>query len=195
MTRTKTSHNRRRSNGRRHSRKNSRSRSYARVANRRVAYATAPNRRRGKNPRRRRSHNPQVKSLVIGGLWAGAGAAVTNIIAGFIPIGGGGWMDIVKGLVAAYATGFLAEKFTSPANANLMAIGGFAGTAWSAVNMMLGGAGGILGKFLPGQAQPQLVAAPAAAPAGVSGFYDVTSYPDGMGDLVVAPDEYDSPGY
>lgn len=134
------------------------------------------------NRRRNRRRNPHVQSLVMGALYAGAGAMVTQVIAGFIPIGGGGWMDIVKQLVAAYGTGYIAERFTSPANANLMAIGGFAGAATSAVRMLLGSAGSIFSNFGPPPAQVG------------DGTSDVTFYP-GMGDLVAAPDEYDQPGY
>lgn len=132
----------------------------------------------------------------MGALWAGGGAALTTIIAGFIPIGGGGMMDILKMGVAAYATGFIGERFTSPANAQLMAIGGFAGTAWSAVNMLLGSVRGSVGSFLPGLA-------PAQADGGISGYFaDVTSYPpgalgdyDGMSDIVQAPPGFEYQSY
>lgn len=111
---------------------------------------------------------------------------VTQVIAGFIPIGGGGWMNIAKQLLAAYGTGYIAERFTSPANANLMAIGGFAGAATSAVQMLLSGAGSVFSSFGPANAPAEL------GPG--DGTADLTWYP-GMGDLVVAPDEYDQPGY
>src|SRR5215475_13109761 len=82
---------------------------------RRAALVHNPRRRRRAvhNPRRRRRNgrrNPSAKGILMGGLWAGAGAAVTNLIAGFLPIGGGGWMDVIKQLGAAYITGFLAER-------------------------------------------------------------------------------------
>jgi len=126
----------------------------------------------------------------MGGLWAGAGAAVTNLIAGFLPIGGGGWMDVIKQLGAAYITGFLAERigFIGPANAQLMAIGGFAGTAWSAANMLLSGASGFL---TPHPASTQaavsdIVAAPSFYP-GMHGLDDIVPapsfYPSGPGGL------------
>ena len=128
----------------------------------------------------------------MGGLWAGAGAAITNVVAGFIPIQGGGWMGVLKGLASAYLVGFIAEKVVPPANAQLMAIGGFAGTAWGAVNMVLAGGGNILASFAPAPAKLTPTAAGAAA-GGVAGFYDIAQYPYddmGMGDLVEAPDEY-----
>ena len=130
----------------------------------------------------------------MGGLWAGAGAAVTNVVAGFLPFEGSGWMGVAKGLVSAWLTGFIAEKIVSPADAQLMAIGGFAGTAWGAVNMVLAGGGNILASFAPAP-KPTLQPTAANASSGVSGFYDIAPYPfdDGMGgfgDLVEAPEEY-----
>lgn len=152
---------------------------------RRTVHARAANPRRRVNRRRRR--NPQIKSVIMGALWAGAGAALTNIVAGFIPLSGGGWMDTLKQLAAAYGVAYLAERFTSPANAQLMAIGGFSGTAWSAVNTLLGQAGSgfssITSMFNP---PPQVAAGP--------GVNDIVQAPDfynpGMGDIVEAPEFY-----
>lgn len=125
----------------------------------------------------------------MGGLWAGAGAAVTNIIAGYIPIGGGGWMDVAKQLAAAWLTGFIAERvpFIGGANAQLMSIGGFAGAAWSAVNMVLSGASGFLSpqpQITGGGSVSDIVAAPSFYP-GMHGL-------DGLNDVVAAPSFYPS---
>jgi hypothetical protein len=124
----------------------------------------------------------------MGGLWAGAGAAVTNIVAGYIPIGGGGWMDVVKQLAAAWLVGFAAERvpFIGGANAQLMSIGGFAGAAWSAVNMVLSGASGFLSPA------PQVT-----GPASVGELYDISTYPPGAlngytGEIVQAPEWYNN---
>lgn len=121
----------------------------------------------------------------MGGLWAGAGAAVTNLVAGFIPIGGGGWMDVVKQLAAAYVVGFVAERvpFIGHANAQLMAIGGFAGTAWSAANMLLSGASGFLTPHPQAAMGPGGVNDIVAAP----GFYPGMH---GLDDVVPAPSYY-----
>jgi hypothetical protein len=106
-------------------------------------------------------------------------------------------MDVVKMGVAAYATGFIGERFTSPANAQLMAIGGFAGTAWSLVNQLLGGARTTISSFLPGLN-------PTPTGDGVSDYFgDVTSYPpgalgdysNGMGDIVQAPPGFEYQSY
>jgi hypothetical protein len=189
MTRRKTAPNRRQrstSNPRRRAAVSTHRRSAANLT------ASPRRRRRRSNPaprRRNRRRNPQVKGLVVGALWAGAGAALTNVISGYIPIGGGGMMDVLKQGIAAYATGFIAERFTSPANAQLMAIGGFAGTAWSLVNQVLGGARGFATGLFPGLAP---------AGDGVSGYGDIVPHPglygfEGMGDvgdIVPAPDFY-----
>jgi hypothetical protein len=121
----------------------------------------------------------------MGGLWAGAGAAATNIVAGYLPLGGGGWMDVIKQLGAAWVVSFIAERvpFIGHANAQLMGIGGFAGAAWSAVNMLLSGASGFL------TPHPQPTAMPGmqdivAAPGFYSGMHDY------MGDVVPAPSFY-----
>lgn len=161
---------------------------------RRVALAHNPHHRRRRravaNPRRRvnrRRRNPSAKGIVMGGLWAGAGAAVTNIIAGYIPIGGGGWMDVVKQLAAAWVTGFIAERvpMIGGANAQLMAIGGFAGAAWSAVNMVLSGASGFLSPApqVTGPGVSDIVAAPSFYPGGMHGL-------NGLDDVVPAPSFY-----
>ena len=122
--------------------------------------------------------------------WAGAGAAVTNVVAGFIPIGGGGWMDVIKQLGAAWLVAWIGERLPFVGqHAQMMAIGGFAGTAWSAVNMLLSGASGFL---TPHPASTQaatmqdIVAAPSFYP-GMHGLDDIVPapsfYPQGPGGL------------
>jgi hypothetical protein len=177
VTRTKTRNrpkrrttNPRRTNRRRNTAAARSGHSVARVTNRR------------RNPRRRRS-NPQVVGIVKGALFAAGGAILTNMIAGFIPLGGGGWMDIAKQLVAAYGAGWIAERFTSPANAQLVAIGGFASAAGNALNMAIGTAKGAVGSLLPGGG-PALLAPP---PDGVN---DLMYGYDGMSDLVAVPDDF-----
>ena len=163
---------------------------------RRVALANPHHRRRRRitaNPRRRngrRRRNPSAKGIAVGAFWAGAGAAVTNMVAGFIPIAGGGWMDVAKQFAAAWLVGFLGERIPFIGhNAQMMAIGGFAGTAWSAVNMVLSGASGFL---TPHPASTQvatmqdIVSAPSFYP-GMHGLDDVVPapsfYPQGPGGL------------
>ena len=164
----------------------------------RAALTLNPRRRRNRravaNPHRRRNRqrNPSAKGILMGGIWAGAGAAATNLVAGFLPLGGGGWMDVVKQLAAAYIVGFVAERvpFIGHANAQLMAIGGFAGTAWSAVNMALTGATG----FLQGGGHAQAVA---ASQPGVSDIVPAPSFYPGMhglDDVVPAPSFYPTTG-
>lgn len=126
----------------------------------------------------------------MGAFWAGAGAAATNLVAGYLPLGGGGWMDVIKQGLAAYVVSFIAERvpFIGHANAQLMGIGGFAGTAWSAANMLLSGASGFL------TPHPQPTAAP-----GMSGYFgDISTYPpgalNGLGEIVQAPEWYNNAG-
>jgi hypothetical protein len=161
---------------------------------RRAALVANPRRRRNRrrhvvaNPRRRR-RNPSAKGILVGGAWAGFGAVVTNVVAGFIPIGGGGWMDVVKQFAAAMLVNYIGERVPFIGhNAQLMAIGGFAGTAWSAVNMVLSGASGFL---TPHPASTQaavsdIVAAPSFYP-GMHGLDDIVPapnfYPQGPGGL------------
>lgn len=188
-TKTKTQNSRSRSTNRNRNRSRNKKRNALVSTRGRVSHLTVTP---GQNRHRNRRRNPQVKSLVVGALWAGAGAWVTGIIAGFIPIGGGGWMDILKMGVAAYGTGFIAERFTSPANAQLMAIGGFAGAAMQALNMVLGMGGSIFSSLGPHQPAP-----PVQVVDGSGAVHDVLAYPEGMGyiggmgDLVEAPEEYE----
>jgi len=129
-----------------------------------------------------------------GGFWVGLGAAATNIVAGYLPIGGGGWMDIAKQLAASFIVGWLAERvpFIGGANAQLMTYGGFGGTAWSAVNMALTGASGFLtggghaAQIAQGGNMQDIVAAPGFYP-GMHGLDDIVPapsfYPQGPGGL------------
>lgn len=157
---------------------------------RRTALALAnPHRRRRTrravaNPRRRRRRNPSPKSLLVGGLAVGAGGFLTNIVASYIPFGGGGWIDVLKQFAAAWIVGWAAEKvpFIGHQNAQLMAYGGFGAAAWTGANMLLSGASGFL--------QPQ------PAQPGVAGFFgDISTYPAGsgggqLGEIVNSPEWY-----
>ena len=127
----------------------------------------------------------------MGAAWAAVGAMVTNVIAGFIPIGGGGLMGIVKQGLAAYAAGYIGERFTSPGNAQLMAIGGFASAAGSAIKMIIG-EGGNLFSGLTASLQPaQLPAGDGTADlVGWDGFGD-----NGFGDLVPLPPDIERYAY
>lgn len=158
---------------------------------RRALLSLNPRRRRRRavsNPhhrRHRRRRNPSATGLVKDALWAGFGAFATNFVSGFIPLGGGGWIDVLKQLGAAWLVGFIGEKvpFIGASNARLMSIGGAAGAAWSGANMLLSGASGFLTPH------------PAAAP-GVAGWLgDISTYPAGsgggqLGDIVNAPEWY-----
>ena len=118
--------------------------------------------------------------MVKDALWAGFGAFATNFVSGFIPIGGGGWIDVLKQIGAAWVVSFVAEKipFIGPANARLMGIGGAAGAAWSGANMLLSGASGFL------TPHPQ-------ATALQPGVGDISTYPPGsLGEIVNAPEWY-----
>lgn len=143
------------------------------------------NPRRRRNPSRRR-RNPSAKGILMGGMWAGFGAMATNVVAGYIPLGGGGWMDVLKQFAAAWIVGYAGERipFIGGANAQLMAIGGFAGTAVSALNMVVSGASGFLNPA-PSSVS-DIVPAPAFYP-GMHGLDDVVAapsfYPQGQGGL------------
>jgi len=82
---------------------------------------------------RYRRPNPPFRGIVgqlTGGLQDAAfivgGKAVTNIIAGFIPIGGGMALDLLKKAAAAMAAGY-AGRFISPNASRMMLAGGLAG--------------------------------------------------------------------
>jgi hypothetical protein len=135
----------------------------------RANFTAAPKRRnRKRNPagvtRRRRRRNPQLKGMVTNAFWAIAGAWATKVVSGFIPIRAGGWAGIGIQLGTAYLTGVLAQKFVSPANAQMMAIGGAASAAGQIVDMLFGTVKGMTGSLFN------------------SG--------DGVGDVSQAPDWY-----
>jgi hypothetical protein len=96
-------------------------------------------------------------------------------------------MDVVKQLGAAWLVAWIGEKlpFVGP-HAQMMAIGGFAGTAWSAVNMVLSGASGFLTPHPASTQVSDIVAAPSFYP-GMHGLDDVVVappfYPQGPGGL------------
>lgn len=137
-----------------------------------------------KNTRRRsRRANPSLKGIASGALFAFGGAAVTNIIGGFLPIQLSGWPAIGLRFIIAYVAGYAAEKFTSPQNAQLVAIGGASSAAGDAVNLLLGAVHPLTQQTgnlqLPGNA-------PAAANGGAG---DIVRFPyRGVGDIVNTPD-------
>jgi hypothetical protein len=161
--------------------------------NRTTIYAAAPRRtnRRRSNPivrRTRRKRNPQVRTLLVGSLFATAGAMVQGIIAGFIPIRAQGIMGIGVELGIAYLTAMLGERVIGGQNAQFFAVGAAAGVGKSILNYVFGLAQSGVGALTSAAPQPSLPAA-APQPAQVG---DVTYYDD-IGDIVEEPDYW--PGF
>lgn len=171
-----------------------------RTNRRRANFSAAPKRRnRRRNPfgvTRRRRRNPQIKGMVTMAAWAAIGAMATNIVAGFLPLRVSGWMGIGVRLGAAYLTGVVAQKFVSPANAQMIAVGGAAAAASEAINLAFGQIRGMTGSLF-------------SSGDGVSGLEDISPAPDwynngtsygsgyglppappkaGLGDVSAAPD-------
>jgi hypothetical protein len=156
---------------------------------------TVPNKRRstantkGKKTsarRRNRRRNPSLQGIAAGALYAFGGAAVTNIVGGYLPIQLQGWPAIGLRFVIAYLAGFAAEKFklVTPQNAQLIAIGGASSAAGDAVNLLLGAQHPLTQQTgnlqLPGTGNGQ--------PTG-NGTGDIVRFPyRGVGDIVQAPD-------
>jgi hypothetical protein len=153
--------------------------------NRTTIYAAAPRRtnRRRANPvrRRNRRHNPQVKTLLVGSMFATAGAMAQGIISGFVPIHATGIMGIAVELGVAYLTAMLGEKVIGGQNAQFFAVGAAAGVGKSILNYVFGLAQSGVGALSSAVPAPAL---PAAAPQ----MADITYYPDGVGDIVETPE-------
>lgn len=157
---------------------------------------TATNKRKSTNKkktpavnhrRRNRRSNPNLKGIASGALFAFGGAALTNVIGGFLPLQLSGWPAIGARFVIAYVAGYVAEKFTSPQNAQLVAIGGASSAAGDAVNLLLGA-------VHPLTQQTGNLQLPGAGgqPAASGGTGDIVRYPfgrrGGVGDIVESPE-------
>lgn len=151
--------------------------------NRTTIYAAAPrrtNRQRINPPRRRRRRNPQVKTLIVGSLYAAAGAMVQGIIAGFVPIKAQGVMGIGVELGVAYLTAMLGERLLGGgANAQFFAVGAAAGVGKSILNYVFGlaqsGVGALTGAAQP-KALPEGGVSDIVAWDGMRGLEDITPY-------------------
>ena len=153
--------------------------------NRTTIYATAPSRtnRRRSNPRRRR-RNPQVKTLIVGSLYAAAGAMAQGIISGFVPIRAAGLMGIGIELGVAYVTARVGERVLGAgANAQFFAVGAAAGVGKSILNYVIGLAQSGVGA-LSSAAQPK-----AMTEGGVNDIvaWDGMNGLNDMGDIVPYP--------
>lgn len=147
---------------------------------------SATNKKRATNRRRNRRRNPSLQGIAAGALYAFGGAAVSNIVGGYIPIQLQGWPAIGMRFVISYLAGFAAEKFklTSPQNAQLIAIGGASSAAGDAVNLLLG-AQHPLTQQTGNLTLPSLNGQPAAGPNGTG---DIVRFPyRGVGDIVQQP--------
>ena len=132
------------------------------------------------NSRRRRRRNPDAKGLVVNALYAAVGAMGTSVLAGFIPFRAAGPAGIAIKFGVAYGFGYIAQRFVSPATAQMMAIGGAASAAGDLIGYVLGqGKGLVTGGF----SSPQTPGDETAQMQGLAG------YPVGMGDIVEVPDE------
>lgn len=115
-------------------------RSVKRRSYRRTSAHTAS--RAGRQLRYRRTNPPMFKGF-LGQLTTGVqdaafivgGKAVTNIIAGFIPIGGGMALDLAKKAAAALAAGYVG-RFISPSASRMMLAGGLAGVVEGFIKQM-----------------------------------------------------------
>jgi len=162
-----------------------------------VYAARATNRRRS-NPivrNRRRRRNPQIKTLIMGSLYAAAGAMAQGFVSGFIPLRAEGLIGIGIQLGVAYITAMLGERILGGGiNSQFFAVGAAAGVGKSILDYALGFAKGAVGQLAPAGApqigqvsdQPQM-ADIVAWPGGWGGAYG-----DGMGDIV-AWDNYGQP--
>jgi hypothetical protein len=168
----------------------------------RAPVAAMPNRRRRRlrnrttvfanraHRRRRAYRNPGGgKGFLTGALYVGAGIAVTEFIMNYIPSInlGGALGPIVEELAVAYGVGWAARKVgLSPANADLMAYGGF-GIAIS--NLLNTYVFQKIPALFQSSGTAPAVAAAAAAPVAVAttptqGYFGDST---GMGDLVAFP--------
>src|SRR5277367_5079788 len=172
----------------------------ARRRNRAPVMATPNRRRRRRNRttvfanrhrRYRRHRNPGGgKGFLTGALYVGAGIALTEFIMNYVPSInlGGALGPIIEELAVAYGVGWGALKVgISPANADLMAYGGF-GIAIS--NLLNTYVFQKIPALFQSSGTAPAVAAAAAAPVAVqtaapaSGYFGDTT---GMGDLVAFP--------
>lgn len=140
---------------------------------------------------RRRKSNPAVKGMIIDAMWAFAGGAVTNVVAGLIPFHADGLMGIGVRFGAAYLAGFIGEKVFGGHAGQMMAIGGGAAAAGELVNYAFGKVGaaatGFASNAQPAAAAPLPPGADAGAPAMGGGYYDPNYFiTDGMHDIVDA---------
>jgi len=148
--------------------------------------SSAASRKKAPNARRNRRRNPTLQGIAAGAIYAFGGAAITNIVGGYLPLQLQGWPAIGLRFVIAYAAGFAAEKFklTTPQNAQLIAIGGASSAAGDAVNLLLGAQH-------PLTQQTGNLALPGASPNGqpsAGGTGDIVRFPyRGVGDIVEQP--------
>lgn len=91
------------------------------------------------NPRRRgRRRNPKIAGIALGAIWGIGGATASRVISGFIPWRFDGLMGILAQFGVAYGVAWLAEKFTSPQNAQYAGIGAAGPPAAAAVDYLFG---------------------------------------------------------
>lgn len=131
--------------------------------------------------RRNRRRNPQIKTLLVGSMFATAGAMAQGIVSGFVPLHATGVMGIAIEVGVAYLTAMLGEKVIGGENAKFFAVGAAAGVGKSILNYVFGLAQSGVGALSSAGPAPQL---PAAAP----GVSDITYFEDGVGDIVPEPD-------
>jgi hypothetical protein len=140
--------------------------------------AVMSNRRR--NPiRRRRRRNPNVKTLIQGGLYAALGAMAQTVISGFIPIRAEGIMGIGVQLGTAYLTAMIGERLL-PGNSQFFAAGAAAAVGKSVIDYALGLVGGATTGQLS-SAAPQQVAPPNPGMSDIAiwdepGMSDISTY-------------------
>lgn len=141
--------------------------------------------------RHRRRRNPAIKGLLVGGLYAAAGAMANSLIAGFVPVRANGLLGLGVQLGTAYITALAGEKIIpGPANQNAFALGAAASVGKSAIDWFLGlvrgplsGALATTGVQVGGQE------------GGVSGLFDIVPFDAssygmgdaGMGDIIEMP--------
>jgi hypothetical protein len=158
-----------------------------------------PRRRKATNPvhlkrrHHRRRRNPALKGLLVGGLYAAAGAMANGIIAGFIPIRANGLLGLGVQAGTAYLTALAGEKIIpGPANQNAFALGAAASVGKSAIDWFLGIVRGPLSGVLATTGVQV-----GGQEGGVAGLFDIVPFDSqsafgigdvGMGDIIEMPD-------
>jgi hypothetical protein len=151
----------------------------------------ATNRRR--NPFvRRRKRNPQIKTLIMGSLYAAAGAMTQGLVASFIPLKAEGVIGIGINLGIAYVTALLGERVLGAGlNSQFFAVGAAAGVGKSILDYVLGFAKGAVGQLAPAGA-PQVGTSTEQSMNDIVPWEGGWPYGGGMGDIV-AWDNYGQP--